>query len=347
MPTSWRDVVSGLNEEHAPLIELLVTRGLLRSTPSGEFDFCHGVVRAGAEGQLVRERLTSLHRRIADALAKRPMAETAEGASRIGNHYDRAGEALAAIPQLLRAGRAYAGLRALLEAVAHLRRAFELLRAIPSPPPELEGPVGLGLASGLAALDRTGEAAAVLESLDLERVGAEDRLRLATVHVQAGWLRFSNENDVARGRALVERGLRAVQELPDGGDTRLLAWSFLTRIELLDGRLERGAGRRPQRRRARDVAPRRPHRPRVRALQRVLHPLRGRATPGGPRSGGGRAPAGRLRRQRSDWSRRTERARAVAALRGRRRRLLGGCGARGRAGDGAAARSGFDTTRWS
>jgi tetratricopeptide (TPR) repeat protein len=232
-----RDVVSGLPEEPAPLIHLLVTRGLLRPTPSGEYDFCHGVVRSGAEAQLVRERLTSLHRRIADALAKRPLADTAEGASRIGNHYDRAGEALAAIPQLLRAGRAYAGLRALLEAVAHLRRAFELLRAMTAPPPELESPVGLALASALAALDRTGEAAAVLESIDTERAVAEDRLRLAAVHVQAGWLRFSNENDVARGRALVERGLRAAQELPDGAETRLIAWSYLTRMELLDGRL--------------------------------------------------------------------------------------------------------------
>lgn len=233
-----RDVVSGLNEEPADLLAQLVARGLLRPTEAGEYDFCHGVVRAGAEAQLVRERLTSLHRRIGDALAKRPVAETAEGASRIGSHYDRAGEALAAIPQLLRAGRAYAGLRALLEAVAHLRRAFELLRALPSPPPEFEGPIGLALASALAALDRTGEAAAVLESLDTERIGAEDRLRLAAVHVQAGWLRFSNDNDVARGRALVERGLRAVEGLPDAGDTRVLAWSFLTRMELLDGRLE-------------------------------------------------------------------------------------------------------------
>jgi tetratricopeptide (TPR) repeat protein len=233
-----RDVVPGLADEPAPSIDLLVARGLLRPTADGAYDFCHGVVRSGAEAQLVRERLASLHRRIADALAKRPLADTAEGASRIGLHYDRAGEALAAIPPLLRAGQAYAGLRALLEAAAHLRRAFELLRALPSPPPELEAPVGLGLASALAALDRTGEAAAVLESLDLGRIGTQDRVRLAAVHIQAGWLRFSNENDVARGRALVERGLRSIEDLPEAGDARVLGWNFLTRIDLLDGRLE-------------------------------------------------------------------------------------------------------------
>jgi class 3 adenylate cyclase len=233
------DVLPGLDAEPAALLELLVTRGLLRAAPGDEYDFCHGVVRAGAEGQLVRERLHSLHRRIADALAKRPVAATAGGASRIGSHYQAAGEAQAAIPHLVRAGRAYADLRALLEAVAHLRQAFALLRASEAPPPALESTVGLALASALAALDRTGEAAAVLESLDLARVGAEDRLRLASVHVQAGWLRFSNENDLARGRALVERALAAVAGLPAGDETLLIAWSYLARMDLLDGRLER------------------------------------------------------------------------------------------------------------
>jgi class 3 adenylate cyclase/tetratricopeptide (TPR) repeat protein len=234
-----RDVLSGLPDDPPAQLELLVARGLLRRAANGEYDFCHGVVRAGAEAQLVRERLASLHRRIADALAKRPLAATAAGASRIGSHYDRAGEPLAAIPQLLRAGQAYASLRALLEAVAHMRRAFELVRALRVPPPEHETAVGLALASALAALDRTGEAAAVLESLDLERAGEDDRLRVATVHVQAGWLRFSNDNDVERGRALLERGLRAAERLPGGGDMQLLALSYLTRLDTLDGELAR------------------------------------------------------------------------------------------------------------
>jgi tetratricopeptide (TPR) repeat protein len=231
------DVIPGLPDAPDAMLALLVERGLLRPRAGGEYEFCHGVVQAGAEAQLVRERLTSLHRRIAEALAKRPLAGSAEGASRIGHHFDRAGEGASALPHLLRAGHAYAALRALPEAVAHLRRAFELVRAQQPPPAELEAPVGIALASALAALDRTGEAAAVLESIDAERAAADDRLQLASVHVQAGWLRFSNENDVARGRALIERGLRASEGLAAASDTRLLAWSYLTRIDLLDGRL--------------------------------------------------------------------------------------------------------------
>jgi hypothetical protein len=61
-------------------------------------------------------------------------------------------------------------------------------------------------------------------------------------HVQAGWLRFSNENDLVRGRALVERGLRAAENLTGGEDTHLLGCSYLTRMDLLDGRLESALG---------------------------------------------------------------------------------------------------------
>jgi tetratricopeptide (TPR) repeat protein len=55
-------------------------------------------------------------------------------------------------------------------------------------------------------------------------------------------MRFSNEGDVARGRALLERGLRLAESLEGGGDVQLLAQTFLSRIELLDGALSRALG---------------------------------------------------------------------------------------------------------
>jgi class 3 adenylate cyclase/tetratricopeptide (TPR) repeat protein len=232
------DVLPGLAEALPVHLALLVERGLLRVLPRGDYDFRHGVVQAGAEAQLVRERLGTFHRRIAEALVKRPVAESADGASRIGLHYDEAGDALAAVPHLLRAGRGYLELRAFSEAAAHLRRAFERLRGLDEPQPALEAQVGLALATALGALDRTGEAAAVLEALDLEHAGAEQRLPLAAQHIQAGWLRFSNDNDVARGRALVERGLHEAEQVEHGGDLSLLGWSYLTRMDLLDARLD-------------------------------------------------------------------------------------------------------------
>jgi class 3 adenylate cyclase/tetratricopeptide (TPR) repeat protein len=239
-PELLAEVEPGIAAEAAGHLALLVARGLVAPTANGEHDFCHGVVRSGAYAQLVRERRAALHRRLADVLAKQPRAASPDGASRIGHHYDRAGEPQAAGLHLLRAGRGYAELRALPEAVVHLQRAFALVQARATADPALAASVGLSLSAALATLDRSGEAAAVLEGLDVARAGAGDRLPLALAQVQAGWMRFSNEGEVARGRSLVARGLRLAESLEGAEDVRLLAHTFLSGIELLDGELESG-----------------------------------------------------------------------------------------------------------
>jgi class 3 adenylate cyclase/tetratricopeptide (TPR) repeat protein len=217
----------------------LRARGLLAPTASGTLDFCHGVVRSGAYAQLVRERRTGLHRAVADVLAKLPVGESADGAARIGQHYDRAGDGVQAARHLLRAGTGYTALRAFREATAQLGRAYELTRGADTGDAQLEAAIGLGLAGALGAQDRSGEAAAVLESLDLEGAGAGDRLRLAFARVHAGWLRFSNDNEVARGRRLIEEGVRLVEGLPGSDDVAMLGNNYLARIEVLDGEIER------------------------------------------------------------------------------------------------------------
>lgn len=238
------DLLRDLEPESAAdadaLLAELVARGLLARSPTATYDFCHGVVESGAYAQLVRERRGALHRRVAEAAEKQPCAPTPEGASRIGHHYDRAGDVVAAAGHLLRAGRGYARLRALPEAVDHLRRALELVRRAPARDAPLEASVGLALAGSLAAQDRSGEAAAVLETLDVESPDPGDRLPLAMARVQAGWVRFSNDNEVRRGRRLIEQGLRLAEGLPGAEDVQILAFSHLSRIAVLEGELERG-----------------------------------------------------------------------------------------------------------
>ena len=94
---------------------------------------------------------------------------------------------------------------------------------MPAPPPELESPVGLALASALAALDRTGEAAAVLESLDTRARGrrgpAAPRRRARAGRLAA---LLERERRRARARARRARAARRRRSFPDGGDTRLL-----------------------------------------------------------------------------------------------------------------------------
>jgi tetratricopeptide (TPR) repeat protein len=218
----------------------LLARGLMERSAKGAYDFRHGVVRSGAYAQLVRERRADLHRRVADAVAKSTEAESPDGAARIGHHYARAGDTTTAVHFLLRAGNGYGRLRALAEAVAHLRSAFELLREEPRRDASLEASVGLALAAALAAQDRSGEAAAVLESLAVDGAGAGDRSRLAMARIQAGWVRFSNDNELVRARRLIEEGLRLTEGMSDADDIRLLAHNYLARIDLLDGEIARG-----------------------------------------------------------------------------------------------------------
>jgi class 3 adenylate cyclase/tetratricopeptide (TPR) repeat protein len=233
------EVEPRLGDAPRALLAEVGQRGLVGPSSAHRYDFCHGVVRSCAYEQLVRERRRALHHRIAQVLAKRTLAETPQGASSIGRHFDRAGEPQQAAGYLLRAGRGYSDLRAFAEASLHLRRALELCRELAVRDASLEADAGLSLAAALMALDRTGEAAAVLEGLELDGGKDGDRLRLALAQIQAGWLRFSNENDVARGRTLVERGLSLAENLERADDVRLIGQSFLSRILLLDGDLPR------------------------------------------------------------------------------------------------------------
>jgi tetratricopeptide (TPR) repeat protein len=217
------------------LLADLIERGLLRRTRSGKVDFCHGVVREVACEQLVRERRRSLHRRAADALTGLPSAGSADGASRIGYHYDRAGDAAAAAPHLVRAGRAYVD----LDAPPRPRRTA-LRLALASLPhrdhaTEVESRCCRDL---LNVLDHSGEAAAVLEAIEADPSEPADRLRVATASIQGGWARFSDGNDAVRGRRLIERGLALADGVPEAHRTLTLGHAYLARILILDGEVE-------------------------------------------------------------------------------------------------------------
>ena len=231
-----REVEPLLEADPAAVLGELVERGILRAAGDGRYAFRHGVLREGAYAQLVRERRASLHRRAAGALAKRPEASSPDGASRIGDHCDRAGDREAAARHLSAAGMGYAALRSFAEAVVHLRRALALVRSRAERPAGLEASIGLALASALGLLDRTGEAAAVLERVEPGGAPA-DRARLAMAQVQGGWIHFSNEGDLARGVALIERGLALARATPGCDDAELSGCLYLARIHTLDAAL--------------------------------------------------------------------------------------------------------------
>ncbi|MGI9432346.1 MAG: adenylate/guanylate cyclase domain-containing protein, partial [Myxococcota bacterium] len=118
----------GTHDSLTSVLHELCDLGLLRETPGG-FGFSHGIVREVACGQLVRNRRAALHARVARALEARNVELDPDGASRIGAHYDAAGDSGRAAPLLEGSGRHYAKIGSPAEASSHLMRALELLRS--------------------------------------------------------------------------------------------------------------------------------------------------------------------------------------------------------------------------
>jgi len=215
-------------------LRVLFERDLLRPNGSSGFDFCHGLIEDGAYAQLVRARRQGLHRLSAEALAPASNAKTPAGASRIATHWDRAGEPEPAAKHYLAAGEGYLRLRAFAEGVAHLRRGIALLGEFEAEPSVVVD-ASLQLATALNALDRAGEATAVLEAIHPRGTSPEDRRRIAQADIQGAWACFSEGGDAARARALLHRALVFLEDLEGTGELRLLAHSHLSRIELMEG----------------------------------------------------------------------------------------------------------------
>ena len=93
--------------------------------------------------------------------------------------------------------------------------------------------MALQLATSLNVLDHCGEAAAVLEAIEADPNTPADRLRVATASVQGGWARFSDGNDLVRGRRLIERGLSLADGIPEAHRTIALSHAYLARILIL------------------------------------------------------------------------------------------------------------------
>ena len=191
-----------------------------RATPGGEHDFCHGVVRSGAYAQLVRERRTSPasppRGRAREAAARReprrrlphrpPLRPRRRGRTR------RAATCSArdaATPTL----------RALPEAVLHLRRAFALaresgVRRIRRSPPRWAS----------VSRRRSRLSTAAERPPRCSRASTSSALRSAT-GCPSPWRRSRRAGcasrtraTCARGRSLVERGLRLAEALGGSED---------------------------------------------------------------------------------------------------------------------------------
>lgn len=212
---------------------LLVPRG-------NELDFAHVLHREVAYEQMLLARRSSLHRRCAALIEEQPRAKGIEDAAEVGRHYDQADEPRLAARALTRAGTGYLALHAAREAASHLRRAWELVNApsMAAGDPAERLHIGLSLAQALNTLDRAGEAAMVLESLEADELSGPDRARLGAALVEAAWVRFSESGEIVRPLAQLERGLELAR-----ADRALEARAHAFRIRIchFDGEIPRAA----------------------------------------------------------------------------------------------------------
>ena len=219
----------------AGMLEALCAQGLLCIDRSDAYDFRHGLVRDVAYGQILRSRRRALHRSCAEALTSRSGSESPALASRIGTHYDLAGEPERGLPYLVQAGETYLQLFAGIESTAHLQRAWELVQECCTDDAATRARVGLSLVSAFNLVDRTGEAAAVLEALQGQGLDESDRLRLGSAYVEGGWISYTSRNQFERAVTLVERGVDLLKDVPGALAIEGRGYAYLARLYQLNG----------------------------------------------------------------------------------------------------------------
>jgi TOMM system kinase/cyclase fusion protein len=125
--------------------ELLYQRGL---PPKATYTFKHALVQDTAYESLLESQRRELHGRIADALEKYFSERVAQEPELIARHCEEAGRTAEATSHYQRAGKRVARRSAHPEAIAHFKRAIDLIHTLPESPErdaqELQLQIGLG-----------------------------------------------------------------------------------------------------------------------------------------------------------------------------------------------------------
>lgn len=150
----------------AAALDRLVSAGLVSRRgvpPEASYLFKHALVQDVAYGTLLRDRRRRLHGRIAHSLEERSPGLAGTAPELIARHLTEAGEAERAISYWRRAGELAAGRSADMEAVAHLGKGLELIRALPAARGLPEEELALCLAIGGPLIATRGYSAADVE----------------------------------------------------------------------------------------------------------------------------------------------------------------------------------------
>src|SRR5262245_12265867 len=136
--------------------ELLYQRGHL---PHAHYLFKHALIQEAAYQSLLRSTRQQYHQRIAQVLEGQ-FPETVETQQELlAHHYTEAGLPAQAIPYWQQAGQRASARSAHVEAISHLTKGLEVLKALPDTPERAQRELDLQIALGLALIATKGQAA--------------------------------------------------------------------------------------------------------------------------------------------------------------------------------------------
>jgi predicted ATPase len=195
--------------------EFLYQQGL---PPQAMYLFKHALIQEAAYQSLLRSTRQQYHQHIAQVLEARFPAICETRPELLAHYYTEAGVMTQAIPYWQRAGQRALERSAHVEAVSHLTKGLEVLRAVPDTIDRTQQELDLQTILGSALLAAKGYAAP-----DVERVYARARelcqrmgetLQLVPV-LQGLWLFYLNRGELQMARELGEQLLRLTQGAQD------------------------------------------------------------------------------------------------------------------------------------
>ncbi len=136
--------------------ELVYQSGL---PPQARYLFKHALVQDTAYQSLLKSRRQQLHQQVARVLEEQVSQTVETQPELVAHHYTEAGLAAQAIPYWQRAGQRAIERSAHVEAISHLRKGLELLKALPDTPERIQKELLLQIALGPALIATKGQAA--------------------------------------------------------------------------------------------------------------------------------------------------------------------------------------------
>ena len=193
--------------------ELLYQQGL---PPQARYRFKHALIQEAAYASLLRSTRRQYHQQIAQVLEAR-FPETRETQPELlAHHYTEARHSAQAVPYWQRAGQRAIERSAYVEAIAHVRRGLELLKALPATPEQTRQELMLQVALGVALIATKGHGAAEVGQVYQRALELCQRGEQSPEHfpVLVGlWNFYQVRAECAMALSLAEQSLHLAQQL--------------------------------------------------------------------------------------------------------------------------------------